>query len=65
MLLENLKFWESIDINDLNLKKNSLYMFAIKSLVRIELLKIIKENFNDQCIFVGNDLKILCRCIWL
>ncbi len=56
-LLENLKFWESIDINDLNLKKKQFIYVCIKSLVRIELLKIIKENFNDQCMFVGNDLK--------
>tara|TARA_B100000902_G_C27290221_1_gene906693 strand:- start:302 stop:1294 length:993 start_codon:yes stop_codon:yes gene_type:complete len=56
-LLDNQKFWESIEINDLNFEKKQFIYSCIKSLVRIELLKIIKENFNDQCMFIGDDLK--------
>ena len=56
-LLENPKFWESIEINDLNFERKQFIYISIKSLVRIDLLKIIKKNFNDLCIFVGDDLK--------
>jgi len=56
-LLENKNFWESIEINDLNFKRKQFIYISIKSLLRIDLLKIIKKNFNHLCIFVGDDLK--------
>lgn len=56
-LLETEKFWLNIGLNDLDNKKRHGIYIDIKSLVRIELLRIIKKNFNDLCIFIGNDLK--------
>jgi hypothetical protein len=57
LLLETEKFWSNIGLNDLDNKKRHAIYIDIKSLVRIELLRIIKNAFNDLCIFIGNDLK--------
>ena len=57
MLLENKEFWNSIVTENLDLKKKHFIYTSIKSLVRIELLKIIKFKFKDLSIFIGDDLK--------
>ena len=56
-LIEDENFWSNVGIDNFDIKyKHSIYI-DIKSLVRIDLLKKIKNNFNDSCIFIGNDLK--------
>ncbi len=57
LLLENEEFWNSIVTENFDLKKKHFIYTAIKSLVRIELLKIIKFKFKDLSIFIGDDLK--------
>jgi len=56
-LLEKEKFWANIGINDLDNKRKQKIYIDIKSLLRIELLKIINHTFKDKCVFIGNDLK--------
>ena len=56
-ILENNKFWEINEIKDLDIyKKHKIYM-NIKSLLRLELLKLIKKNFKEKCILIGDDIK--------
>ena len=56
-LIEDENFWSNVGIDNFDIKyKHSIYI-DIKSLVRIDLLKKIKNNFNDSCIFIGDDLK--------
>ncbi len=56
-ILENKNFWEMGEINNLSVnEKHKIYM-NIKSLVRLELLKVIRENFKEKCILIGDDIK--------
>ena len=56
-ILEDKKFWEIKEIEDLNIyEKHKIYM-KIKSLLRLELLRQIKENFKNKCILIGDDIK--------
>ncbi len=56
-ILEDKNFWEMGEIYNLNVnEKHKIYM-NIKSLLRLEFLKIIKENFKDECILIGDDIK--------
>jgi len=57
LLLETEMFWNDIAIDNLELKKKHSFYIAVKSLLRIELLKIIKHKFKDLSIFIGDDLK--------
>ena len=56
-ILENEKFWKSAKINDLDMKKKHSFYISIKSLLRIELISIIKKKFKNLCVVIGNDMK--------
>lgn len=56
-ILDNSSFWIFKELEELdNFKKHKIYM-DLKSLVRVELLKGVLQNFQDKCILIGNDLK--------
>jgi hypothetical protein len=53
-LIDNEKFWNFLKGD--NKKKQSIYI-GIKNLLRIHLVKKIKEKFKDKCIIVGTEWK--------
>ena len=53
-LVDNEKFWDFLKGD--NKKKQSIYI-GIKNLLRIYLVKKIKEKFKDKCIIVGTEWK--------
>lgn len=58
-LLDNLLFWQFDELRNLDIrKKHSIYV-QIKSLMRLELIKIIKNHFGNKCILIGDGLKKL------
>ncbi len=58
-IIENPKFWDMEEIKNLDTNmKHRVYM-NLKSLLRIELIRIIKENFSERCVLIGDDLKKL------
>ncbi len=56
-LLEHKDFWKKLELDSLEVKKKHYIYVCIKTLVRIELLKIVKNKFKDKCILIGDDLK--------
>jgi hypothetical protein len=56
-ILESPEFWDIEMIKNLNVNKKHLVYVNLKSLLRIELIRIIKENFKEKCILIGDDLK--------
>ena len=56
-ILELESFWNNIDFETADIKKKQKIYIGIKSLLRIELLKVIAKNFSDKSIIIGNDLK--------
>lgn len=56
-LVEEKEFWKIPALETLDTKKKQFLYTCIKSLVRIELLKILKDKFQDRCILIGDDLK--------
>ena len=55
--IETDKFWEKQDLAGLSDKDKQKVYINLKVLLRIELVKEIKKNFDKELIIVGNDLK--------
>ena len=53
-LIDNEKFWDFLKGD--NKRKQGIYI-GIKNLMRIHLIKRIKEKFKDKCIIVGTEWK--------
>ncbi len=56
-LLDNEVFWENQNIDNLsNIEKHKIYI-NLRILLRLELIKKIKNVFGKKCILIGDDLK--------
>jgi len=53
-LIDNEKFWNFLNYD--NKKKQQIYI-GIKNLIRIHLIKKVKEKFKNKCIIVGSEWK--------
>ncbi len=66
VLLKNLdkindeNFWDFLDLNYNNKRKQNIYV-GLKDLIRINLVKKIKDNFGDRCVVIGNEWKNIIK----
>ena len=57
LLIEDENFWRTLKLQSLEIKKKQSIYICIKTLARLELLKIVKNTFKNKCVIIGNDLK--------